>query len=168
MIDVGHSEPHDRLATLGAEPLELLGAELAAVAVVPHDLGAALEPARRHLVVGAVAVVGELRVGQLVEHLAVEVATLGLPVGAVRSADQRALVPVEPQPLHRADHRVERLLGAALLVGVLDAEDEGATMVAREGPVVERRASEADVRGAGRGRAETDANGHNTSFFRTS
>src|SRR5690606_18213680 len=45
------------------------------------------------------------------------------------------------------------------LVGVLDAEHEGATVLARERPVVEGGAGQADVRAAGRGRRHPHADG---------
>ena len=143
---VGHPEPDHWPPALGLERRDLLVGELAAEAVVPLHLGAGRLAAGVDLLGRAVAVVGELRVGQLREHVAVEVAALGLAVRRMRAALAGPLVPVEAEPVHRAEHRVVRLLGAALLVGVLDAEDERAAVVAREGPVVEGRAGEADVR----------------------
>ena len=62
---VGHPEPHHRLAPLGLERRDLVVGELAAEAVVPLHLGAGRLAARVDLLGGAVAVVGELRLGEL-------------------------------------------------------------------------------------------------------
>ena len=48
-------------------------------------------------------------------------------------------------------------LGAPLLVGVLDPQDEGAAGVPGEQPVEQRRAGAADVEVAGGGGGEADA-----------
>ena len=74
-------------------------------------------------------------------------------------ADLDTLVPVKPQPAHDVDQEVVRLLVVAAGVGVLDAEDERAAVVAREGPAEQSRAGHADVRVAGRRRAEPGDDG---------
>src|SRR5213594_1394454 len=51
------------------------------------------------------------------------------------------------------------LVGVALLVGVLDAEQEFSPLVARVQPVEQRRAGTADVQVPGGGGGETDARG---------
>ncbi len=99
---LGHAEPHDRRATLGLERGPLLGGELAAEAVVPLHLGAGGLATRVHLLVGAEAVVGVRRMGQLGQHVAVELGALGLAVGTVVAADLDALVPRETEPLHQS------------------------------------------------------------------
>src|SRR6185436_2478446 len=71
----------------------------------------------------------------------------------------RPLVPVQAEPAQRVDDEVDVLVGGARLVGVLDAQDEGAAVVARVEPVEERRAGATDVQvsgGAG-GEAHADA-----------
>ena len=52
------------------------------------------------------------------------------------------------------EDRVDRRVGRALAVGVLDAQHEGAAVMAREEEVEERRARAADVQVAGRARSE--------------
>ena len=158
-LALGHPEPDDRLAVLGAEGLDLLVGQLAAEPVVPHHLGAGGLAPRLDLVGGAVAVVGELALAQPREDVGVDVRALRLAVRAERATLERALVPVEAEPLHDLDQALVGLLGVAGGVGVLDAEDERAAVVAGERPVVEGRPGQADVRAAGRGRGHPDADG---------
>ena len=61
--------------------------------------------------------------------------------------------------MQRVVHDLDRLVGAAGAVGVLDAQDERAAVVAREQVVVERGARVADVQRPGRGRRDPDADG---------
>ena len=89
--------------------------------------------------------------------LAIDLSAFRLAVGPVGSADADALVPVEPHPRQRIDDRVEGLLGVPGGVGVLDAEDESAAHVARIGVVEQARAHHSHVGGAGRRRAESNA-----------
>src|SRR6185436_19856189 len=63
---------------------------------------------------------------------------------------ERALVPGQPEPLHRLENRPRRLRRRALLVGVLDAQDELAAVVASVEPVEESRARPTDVEKTGR------------------
>ena len=99
-----------------------------------------------------VGVVG-LAVGdQSFGHLAVTVDAVGLV--------DRALVVAQAQPVHRLQDRVDGGLGAALAVGILDAQDELAAAVARFQPTVQRRAGAADVQVAGRTGSEAGAAGH--------
>src|SRR4029079_12724871 len=100
---------------------------------------------------------GVLRVPELVEGVAVEVAALALAVRRVRAADDRPLVPVEAEPAHDVEQPLVGLLAVAGGVGVLDPEHERAAVVAREGPVEQGGAGEADVRRAGGGRADPHA-----------
>ena len=65
----------------------------------------------------------------------------------------------KPSQRITVEQRVVGLLGVPGGVGVLDPEDEGAAVVPREGPVEQGGAGQPDVRGAGRGRAEPDADG---------
>ena len=104
----------------------------------------------------AVAVVGVAVGHQALGVLAIEVVALRLAVGR---RPRRPLVPVEAEPAQarRGSRRPPRRWSAA--IGVLDAEDEGAPVVARAEPVEERRAGATDVEvsgGAG-GEANADA-----------
>src|SRR5690606_15814814 len=72
----------------------------------------------------------------------------------------RALVVVEAQPCHGFEDRVDRTLGAALAVGVLDAQDETAAAAARLQPAVQGGAGAADVQVAGGTGGEAGAAGH--------
>jgi len=72
----------------------------------------------------------------------------------VRAADLDPLVPVQPQPAQRVEQLQVALLAVPGGIGVLDPEHEGAAVVAGVRPVEQRGADQADVRGAGRRRAE--------------
>ena len=88
------------------------------------------------------------------------VAVLGVDVGSLR-LEERALVPREPQPLHAIEDAPDALLGRALLVSVLDPEDERAAGLPGQEPVVERGPRPADMKVAGGARREPGANfGH--------
>ena len=64
------------------------------------------------------------------------------------------LVPREAEPLHPLEDRAGALVGAARLVGILDAQQELAAVVPDEQPVEEGRARATDVEVAGGGRRE--------------
>ncbi len=92
---------------------------------------------------------------------------MGLEVGAARAAHLGALVPGQAEPVHGPQDDLGVLLGGALRVGVLDAQDEGAAGGAGEGPVVDGSAGAADVQLAGGRRCEANAHrlvgdGHGT------
>src|SRR5262249_16423165 len=98
---------------------------------------------------GAAASVGEPVGEEPVGVGPVDVLALGLTV-AERGWP---LVPIELEPAHRVENGLDVLVGRARPVGAVDAEDEGASVVAGEEPVEERGAGAADVevaRGAGR------------------
>ena len=152
---------HDRLRRhLQADDVALSGAR-AAVALVRGDVAAG----------SRVAVRAPLRL----RFLALEVQLLRRLEGAVGASFrdelpgggavelgpvrlvERALVVVEPQPLHGGKDLRRELLPGALDVRVLDAEDERSLLAPREEEVVERRPGAADVQRAGGGRRETDA-----------
>ena len=158
---VGHPEADNGGAALGLVRGLLLGAQLAAVAVVAGRLagGAGGLAAGVQLLLRAVAVVGVTGVQQLLGDVLVEVHALRLAVRRVRAADLGALVPVEAQPAHRVEQLVVRLLGVAGRVGVLDAEDQGSLVVPGERPVEQGSADQAHVGVTGGRRAETYADG---------
>ena len=54
-------------------------------------------------------------------------------------------VPIEAEPRHSVEDCVDRFLGRAGLVGILDPQEELAAVVAREEPVEERRPRSPDV-----------------------
>jgi hypothetical protein len=56
--------------------------------------------------------------------LLVDIATLALPVRAVRAADVRAFVPVDAQPAQGVEDLLFGLAGRTQLVGVFDPQDE--------------------------------------------
>ena len=130
------------------------------VAVAPAPVVAhrpALEPRLlAHLLelLGAgVAAVGGAPGQHLVDHLAVA-------RGARELADRLA-VPVEPEPFEAVEDRVDRGLGRALAVGVLDAQEERPAEAPGVEPVEQRRARAADVQESGRGGREAgDDGGH--------
>ncbi len=68
----------------------------------------------------------------------------------VRALIHDVLVPVEPEPLEPLEDRARALVGAARLVGVLDAQQELAAEMPDIEPVEERGARAADVEIAGR------------------
>ncbi len=104
----------------------------------------------------AVAVVGKAVFYQPVGIVPVEVQPLRLVIGAIVAAYLWALIPIQAQPA-QAGHQVGHGLGVvAGAVGVLDAHDELAAMVAGKEPVKQRRPRRTDVKVAGR--AGCDAN----------
>jgi hypothetical protein len=72
--------------------------------------------------------------------------------------EERSLVIIEAEPGHALQDAAHHLLAGALQVGVLNAQDEGASLLAREEPVEERGARPADVEVARGGRRKTNAN----------
>src|SRR5690606_18524580 len=79
----------------------------------------------------------------------------------------RAFVIVQPQPVHGLEDRVDRGLGAALAVGVLDPQDELAAAVARLQPAVQRGARATDVQVAGGTGGEAGTTGHGRTIGRS-
>ncbi len=80
-------------------------------------------------------------------------AVLGEPL----ALQHRSFVPREPEPSHRLLDADDPLVARPALIGVLDAQDERAAVVAREQVVEQRRARGPDVQRAGRRRRESDA-----------
>jgi hypothetical protein len=84
---------------------------------------------------------------QLLDDLAVPVEPLHLI--------ERPFVVVEPEPVHRVEDRLRRCVGGPLRVGVLDAQDEFATMAAGIRPGEQCRAGATDVQIAGGARGRS-------------
>src|SRR5699024_7299141 len=153
-----HAQSPGGLAALGAEGGLLLLGEVAVVAVVAElRVAAGGAVALGDLLRGGEGLVDVPGLLQPGDHVLVDLAALGLAVGAVRAADLDALVPVDAGPAHGVEQLVVGLLAVAGGVGVLDAEDELAAVVAGVGPVEQGGAHHADVRGAGGAGAEADA-----------
>src|SRR5215469_1505773 len=96
---------------------------------------------------------------QAVGMLAINGEALGLAIGTEGAAHVRAFVPVETQPLQIGDQLIFEAGFAAVDVRVFDAEHHGPTLLAREKPIEESGAGVADVKVAGRGWSEADADG---------
>ena len=78
---------------------------------------------------------------------------LGVARGALE-LEHGVAVPVEAEPFEAGEDRVDRRLGRAGAVGVLDTEQELAAVVAGVEQVEQRGAGAADVEEAGRRRGE--------------
>lgn len=130
----------------------LSSGELPAAAVVPAQAVLAVEAVQPLL--GAKAAVGVAPLYKQLGVSAVEVPPLGLDVGPHGAAQVGTLVPVEAA---LAQGLVDDLGGAlhkALLVGVLDAQDEFSPLVPGDKPGVQGGAQVADVHIAGGGGGE--------------
>ena len=87
---------------------------------------------------------------ELVDVLAVDVRTLGLPVRPVGAGHARPFVPVKAHLAQRAQDLLYGLVGGARHVGVLDAQDEHTVVLSGVDEVVEPRAGAAQVQVPGR------------------
>ena len=139
------------------DPVRIVAVRLVAITVIAvvarlHAVGHRLVAHGLDLVLGLVGVVGLALAQQLVGHFAVTVHAQGLVV--------RALVMGQAQPAHAVENRLHGLVGGALAIGVLDAQDEFATAAAGLQPAIQRRAGTADVEVAGGTGGKTGADGH--------
>ena len=142
---VGDALADDERLAGGGAGVGLLVRKIAAGIVAAAEITAVLL---------ALALLAEAAVGVAARHeqlriLSVEGAPLCLHVGADGAADIRALVVVEPALGQRLVDHVHRALDQTALIGILDAQDEGAARVAGDQPGVERRAQIADVHVSG-------------------
>src|SRR5690606_15810913 len=96
---------------------------------------------------------------QLVRVLLVDGSPLALPVRTMGPAHVRTLVPFDAQPAQRVEDLLLGLPGGAHLVGVLDAQDELATVLTGEAEIEQGDVGSADVRITGRRRRNTGTNG---------
>jgi hypothetical protein len=161
----------DQVADHGGAGLRVLEADhrrragrrvgpVAAAAVVARLL-LARHLARAHLVellLGAIAAVGAALLEHLAGDRAVAVVALGL--------EHRLLVGGEAEPLHAVEDRLDRGVGRALAVGVLDAQQEAPAVLAREQVREQRGARAADVQETGRAGREAGDDGHGQAFQR--
>ena len=97
----------------------------------------------------AEAVVGVALFDQLLGVLFEHPHPLGLDVGADRAADVGAFVPDQAGLAERVVDDFNRAFDVAVLVGILDAQDEGAVVFFRDQVGVKRSAQVADVHVAG-------------------
>jgi hypothetical protein len=158
---VRHLQPHNVRLALRALG-RLLRIDAPTEAVVARDLLARglLRAQSGQALLRAEAEVGGATVDEVLRVLLIEGEALGLDIRSVRAALARALVPCHAQPGEPVVDRVDRSRHEAVLVGVLDPQDELPAVLPREEVVVERRADAPDVeRACGRWR-EADANGH--------
>ena len=124
--------------------------------IVKLDMALALQPEPPC----AVLLIGPAFVGEDLKLGTVEVAALGLEIGAVRALSSGTLIPIHPQPAHTVEQDPQRLIGITLLIRILDSQDKRAPRVPSIQPVKEGRTRTPDVeetRGAGR---EAGANRH--------
>ncbi len=135
------------------------GRRFARIAVAPAsviELGAALAARRlahlRQFLGAGVAAIGVARGQQRLGDLA-------MPRRARELIDGLA-VPVEAEPGQPVEDGVDRGLGRALAVGVLDAQQHLAAAAARIEPVEQRRARAADMQEAGGRGGKTGDDGH--------
>ncbi len=151
---LGHPQAHHTGRAARAFPCNLLLAAEAA-AVVTSRLGAGAlrvahrrEPRRR-----AGAPVRVAARDQPVGVRAIRGDAQRLDVRSMRAADLRSLVPVEPEPAQGFQDQRFGARDVPLLIGVLDAQDEGAAGVTGREPGEERGAHRSEVqRAGGRGR----------------
>ena len=136
-------------AALGDVGLLLLRAEVAVAVVVAGGavLGGLPLAHLGELGFAGVAAVGPAGVEQLLGG--------GAVLGDALALDHRLGIPVQAQPLQAFEDVGGVLRLAALLVGVLDAQEELTALAACEEPVEHRRAGRADVQGAGGAGGET-------------
>ncbi len=151
--------PAARLARRHAPPrLGRVEVAAAAVVAVPHAAGFLDGRGPLFQFVGrAEARIDGARVAQRRQDVQIDRQALALQIGSVGAALAWPFVPVQTQPLHGPQDRGVARFAAALLVGVLDAQDERAALVARIEPVEERGAGAADVQVARGARREADA-----------
>ena len=89
------------------------------------------------------------------------VCDLGMP-GSATELERRLTVPFEAQPVEAFIDGLNGVLRRTLAIGILDAEEELALLLARIGPREQCRAGAADMQVAGgrRGEAGNDRSGH--------
>ena len=140
---------------------DLPGGQVAAVAViVGHLAGGLLFGVQGfHPLFGAETVVGFAGLDQLLGILFEKAHALALDIGPHRAADVGAFVPGQAGSPQRVVDDVGRAFHQAALVGILDAQDEGAAVVAGLQVGVQRGAQVAHMHVAGGRRRKAGADG---------
>ena len=151
MLEAGvaadHVAHHRRAGVVDAQTHRTAGLGLAAKA----PLGSMALLIGAHVLCGGGGAIRTASLEQRLQRLRVALGALAL--------EDRPLVPVELQPAQRAEDLLDVLRRGALSIGVLDPEDQLATLVAGKQPVEQSGARTADVQHAcGRRR---EANPHN-------
>ena len=155
----GDLETDDGGTAFGFECGDLLRRELAVRAVVARrHLGRDLRLAHGlQLFGGLEGLVGGAVVEQALDVLAVDFGALGLAVGAIGTADVRALVPLQADPLERVEDHLLAGGDEAGAVGVLNAQHELAAALRGEEVVQQADVGGANVRVAGGRRGNANA-----------
>src|SRR6187549_366450 len=142
-----HLEADDTLATFGFEAPRVgvrRGHPLAAIEeralVLLRGRALGLDLVGRRVVAIGIPVSEQLLDGNAVARLA-----LRLEVRLVGAADLGPLVPIEPEPAEAVEDRLQRLGDVALLIGIVDAQQELPAALAREQPIEQRRPDTPDV-----------------------
>ncbi len=112
------------------------------------------------LFTGAIALEGMAGIDQLLAVPGVDVATLTLTVRAVRTADIRAFGPFDAQPAQRIEDHLLGFAGGTRLIGILDTQNELATVLTSEALVEQGDVGGADVGITSRRRCDARTNGH--------
>ena len=152
IVEAGHALAGDLLAddvrlTGGEALFHLFPGQVAAAAIVVGHLtvGALLGVEGFQTLLGAEAVIGLALSHQLLGILLEHPHALALDVGADGAADVRAFVPQQAGLPQGVVDDIHSALHVAALVGVLDAEDEGAVIVLGHQVGVQGRAQVANV-----------------------
>ncbi len=155
-----HREPHCGLPALRFKGGTLFSTQVPAAPVVGRRLPSRKRgfPALLQFLWRAVAVVGFSPFQELFHHRPVEGQPLHLEVGFILTSLSGPFVPVKAQPTHGRENASHRFLAVAQLVGVLDAQDKGASMVASKEPVEECCSRASDVQISCRAGREPDTN----------
>ena len=139
--------------------LDLFLAQVQAVLVILEGLalGLRLGALLIQALLGAEAIVRAALFDQLLRVGQVQVLALGLNVRAAGAADVRAFVVDQTGGLHGIVNDVNGALYLALLIGILDAQDELAAVAARPEIGIQRGAQVAQMHIAGRARRKARA-----------
>src|SRR6266566_4434893 len=121
--------------------------------IIDNDMLARRTKSQSSLVLENVAVVLKL-----FEVALVKVRAFALQIRPEIAAHVRAFVPIEAEPSETFVNCSRCFFDLACFIGVFDAENEFAAVMAREEPVKKCRPRPADVEIAGGRRGETDAN----------
>ena len=108
----------------------------------------------------AIAVVGKAVRHEAGCRVSIAVETIRLEVRAMRTANSRAFIPVEPEPPQAIQDAGDHVGRGAFDVGVFDSQHEGAAKPSGVQPVEQRRAGAAYVEIAGWRRCESNARAH--------
>src|SRR5579871_1360969 len=143
----GHGEAQGGLEAACLALGALRGAQVAAGSGVARRLARhALKLARQlELLRRAVARVRPPLTFQLLEVAAIDIGALRLQVRPVRASNARTLVPLKTEPVEVLDELVEEAPGAALDIGILDAQNEAPAAAASPQPVEKSRARIAEM-----------------------